>query len=74
MPENALQHSGVNSAKRRILVVAGDPSRQRFLADALQAQYDIVFTQKGAEALDIVYESKDLLALVLLDFALPDNQ
>ncbi len=74
MPENALQHSGISSAKRRILIVAGDPSRQRFLAEALQAQYDVAFAQTGAEALDMIYESKELLALVLLDFALPDNQ
>ncbi len=74
MPDNALQHSGINGSKRRILIVAGDPSRQRFLSDALQGQYDVVYAQTGAEALEMVYESKDLLALVLLDFALPDAQ
>jgi len=74
MPDNNAQHSGINSPKRRILIVAGDPSRQRFLGDALQAQYDIIFAQTGAQALEAVYGSKDLLALVLLDFALPDAQ
>ena len=74
MPDNALQHSGINGSKRRILIVAGDPSRQRFLSDALQAQYDVIYAQTGTEALEMVYESKDLLALVLLDFALPDAQ
>ena len=74
MPDNAMQHSGKNGSKRRILIVAGDPSRQRFLSEALQAQYDVVYAQTGAEALETVYDSKDLLALVLLDFALPDAQ
>ena len=74
MPDNAMQHSGKNGSKRRILIVAGDPSRQRFLSEALQAQYDVVYAQTGAEALETGYASKDLLALVLLDFALPDAQ
>lgn len=74
MPDNALQHSGIDGGKRRILVVAGDPSRQRFLGDALRGQYDVLYTQTGDEALKIIYESKDLLALVLLDFALPNDQ
>jgi len=74
MPDNVSQHSSISSQKRRILIVAGDPSRQRFLGDALQAQYDVIYAQTGAEALEAVYESKDLLALVLLDFALPDTQ
>ena len=47
MPDNALQHSGINGSKRRILIVAGDPSRQRFLSDALQAQYDVIYAQTG---------------------------
>ena len=72
MPDKALQPSGVNSQKRRILIVAGDPSRQRFLGEALQEQYDVVYAQTGEEALEAVYESRDLLALVLLDFALPE--
>lgn len=74
MPDNAMQHSGINGTKRRILIVAGDPSRQRFLSEALQGQYDVVYAQTGAEALEAVYEGKDLLALVLLDFALPGAQ
>ena len=74
MPDNAIQHSGINGSKRRILIVAGDPSRQRFLSEALQGQYDVVYVQTGAEALEAVYEGKDLLALVLLDFALPGDQ
>jgi len=74
MPDNAMQHSGINGSKRRILIVAGDPSRQRFLSEALQGQYDVVYVQTGAEALEAVYEGKDLLALVLLDFALPGDQ
>ena len=74
MPDNALQHSQVNGSKRRILIVAGDPSRQRFLNEALQEQYDVVYAETGAQALETVYGSKDLLALVLLDFALPDDQ
>ena len=74
MPDNAMQHSGINGSKRRILIVAGDPSRQRFLSEALQGQYDVVYAQTGAEALEAVYGGKDLLALVLLDFALPDAQ
>ncbi|MBR2796137.1 MAG: EAL domain-containing protein [Clostridia bacterium] len=74
MPDNAMQHSGINGSKRRILIVAGDPSRQRFLSEALQGQYDVVYAQTGAEALEAVYGGKDLLALVLLDFALPDSQ
>ena len=74
MPDNAMQHSGINGPKRRILIVAGDPSRQRFLSEALKGQYDVVYAQTGAEALEAVYGGKDLLALVLLDFALPDSQ
>lgn len=73
MPDNASQHSGINRSKRRILIVAGDPSRQRFLSEALHAQYDVIYAQTGAQALEIIYESKDLMALVLLDFALPDG-
>ncbi|MBR3274049.1 MAG: EAL domain-containing protein [Clostridia bacterium] len=69
-----MQHSGINGPKRRILIVAGDPSRQRFLSEALKGQYDVVYAQTGAEALEAVYGGKDLLALVLLDFALPDSQ
>ena len=74
MPDNDLQHSAANSAKRRILIVAGDPSRQRFLGDALREQYDVIYTQTGEEALEAIYDSRELLALVLLDFALPDAQ
>ncbi|MBQ6346776.1 MAG: EAL domain-containing protein [Clostridia bacterium] len=74
MPENASPQSGTNNKKRRILIVAGDPSRQRFLGEALQAQYDVIYAQTGEQALESIYESKDLLALVLLDFALPDDR
>ena len=42
MPDNASLQSGTNNKKRRILIVAGDPSRQRFLGEALQAQYDVI--------------------------------
>ena len=74
MPGNASPQSGTNNKKRRILIVAGDPSRQRFLGEALQAQYDVIYAQTGEQALESIYESKDLLALVLLDFALPDDR
>ena len=74
MPDNASPQSGTNKKKRRILIVAGDPSRQRFLGEALQAQYGVIYAQTGEQALESIYESKDLLALVLLDFALPDDQ
>ena len=74
MPENASPQGGTNNKKRRILIVAGDPSRQRFLGEALQAQYDVIYAQTGEQALESIYESKDLLALVLLDFALPDDR
>ena len=62
----------IEEGMRQILVVAsGEESRSRFRS-MLEDQYALVTAETGAQALEILYEHKDALALMLLQLALPD--
>ena len=62
----------VGRGRRRILVVEDEWINREILKLMLERDYDVVFAETGAQALDILGEQFRTLSLVLLDLNLPD--
>ena len=58
--------------KRLILIVEDEIVNRELLKTYLEDEYDILFAETGAEALEAVRLNIDILSLVLLDLNLPD--
>ena len=64
--------SSSNTGRRLILIVDQDQKSQVFLRSGLEAHYEITTAGNGAEALQIIYEKKASLCLILMNLLLPD--
>jgi len=71
MPEHQLTFYAAN-AKRRVLIVEDELINREMLAFLIEDEYEILFAQTGAEALDLLERQHETLSLVLLDLNLPD--
>ncbi|MBD3264186.1 MAG: response regulator [Candidatus Omnitrophica bacterium] len=61
----------MNPARKKILLVDDEKEMLEFLANFLQRNdYDVVFTSRGSEALQLAIESKP--DLIVLDIVMPD--
>ena len=58
--------------KRKLLVVEDDQIIREILKTILEADYEVLFAEDGAQALLTLQEHKDLLSLILLDLIMPN--
>ncbi len=57
--------------RRRILVVDDEAVNRELLGHVLEDEYDVLFAENGAQALQVLQENKASLSLVLLDLMMP---
>ena len=58
--------------KRKLIVVEDEKVNREILRRILEAEYDVILAEDGAEALLKMQEHKDSLSLVLLDLIMPN--
>ena len=61
----------MGEAKRRVLIADDTNVHRRMLTDMLVPQYEVVEAKDGEEALRILEEQNDSIAIVLLDIVMP---
>jgi len=66
MSENGGQFTTLNGGRRLILIVDGEAENRSVLTHALEGHYDVLCAATGREALDVIYEKRDALSLVLV--------
>lgn len=71
MPEKHLKFHSDNG-KRKVLVVEDETLNSNILQMTLQDDYDLLFADCGAQALELIKAHHETLSLVLLDLNLPD--
>ena len=59
------------NVRKHILIADDIPNNRELLGDLLQEDYDIFYAADGVEALEILREHKDEIALLLLDLYMP---
>ena len=64
----------ISEEKRRILLVEDDFINQQMLLESLGGVYDVVMTETGEDALEIIRNQHETLSMVLLDLNLPGIQ
>ena len=57
--------------KRMVLIVDDEIINREMLGALLSSEYDVLYAENGAEALEIMRDHKDTLSLVLLDLLMP---
>jgi PleD family two-component response regulator len=57
--------------RRTVLIVDDELVNLRIMGNILGEEYDILYANDGAEALDIIKSQKDILTLILLDLKMP---
>ena len=57
----------IQNDKRNILVVDDEVINREFLKVILEADYDVLFAEDGAQAINMLREYKTSLSLILLD-------
>ena len=68
---NAKNSFSISEERRRILLVEDDYVNQEMLKATLGDVYDIVISETGEEALEIIQNQHETLSIVLLDLNLP---
>ena len=58
--------------RRRLLVVEDEAINREILGAILERDYDVLFAEDGAEALEILHSNSDRLSLVMLDLIMPN--
>ena len=71
---NAKNSFSISEERRRILLVEDDYVNQEMLKATLGDVYDIVISETGEEALEIIQNQHETLSIVLLDLNLPGIQ
>ena len=59
------------STKRLVLIVDDEIINREMLGALLSNDYDVLFAENGAQALEIMRDNRDILSLVLLDLLMP---
>ncbi len=57
--------------KKRILIVEDNELNRAILCEILSGDYEVLEAENGQEALEILYQHKDSVALILLDVMMP---
>ncbi len=60
------------NGKRQILIADDEYINREILKAVLQDSYELLFATNGQEALDMAYQHKDTLSLILLDLIMPE--
>lgn len=61
-----------NENKRRLLLVVDDEFVNReILGEILKQEYDVLFAENGAEAMELIRKNREALSLILLDLMMP---
>ena len=60
--------------KKQILVVDDDSLNRAMLSEILSDEYQVLEANNGQEALDILMQNKDDIALVITDITKNDNE
>ncbi len=58
--------------KRKVLVVDDELVNRRMLEKIICEEYEVLLAENGREALGVILDNRDTLALVLLDLIMPD--
>ena len=74
MLESGKRFAPMDEGRRQILVATGNAECREQLCSMLSDRYELIHALTGAEALEQMYERRELLALVLLELSLPDRQ
>ena len=56
--------------RQKVLIIEDHPATRKLLQDILQKEFNIFSAQNGEEAVDLVYNNKDI-DLILLDVIMP---
>ncbi len=59
------------SVRRKILIVEDEPINQELLSTILEEDYEILLASDGGEALQVMRDHSDEIAIVLLDLQMP---
>ena len=62
----------MDSEKKKLLVVDDIELNRMILCDLFEWQYDVLQASNGKEAMELIIEHKDNLAIVLLDLVMPE--
>ncbi len=60
------------NGKRLILIAEDEFVNREILKEILQDDYELLFAENGQEALEVIRERADMLALVILDLIMPE--
>ena len=71
MPEDSFKYHP-SGEKRNILVIEDEMINREILGLLIEDEYNALFAETGAQAMDILESQHSLLSLVLLDLNLPD--
>ena len=62
----------MNDKSRRLVLIVDDQEINRdLLGMILEEQYELLFAENGAEAMELIRENRDMLSLILLDLMMP---
>ena len=70
LPESA-RHDPILNVKRQVLIAEDEFVSQQILGNALEREYQVLYAQDGLEAMELLHQHKDSLALMLLDLNMP---
>ena len=71
-PMSGMPDLRARDRKRLVLIVEDEYVNRELLNAHLENDYELLFAETGAEALDILHARSETLSLVLLDLILPD--
>ncbi|MBR1739531.1 MAG: EAL domain-containing protein [Ruminococcus sp.] len=60
------------SIRRKVLVVDDEPVNRRLLGYIVSRDYDVIYSENGVQALELIRENERLLSLILLDLLMPE--
>ena len=60
-----------DSGRRQVLVVDDEPVNRQMLGFILEERYEVLYAEDGIEAMAVLQEKKDTIALVMLDLLMP---
>ena len=72
MTEDTGRFGSMNNGKRLLLIIDGDAQSREILSRALEADFNVILAQTGAEGMRLILDNKDSLSIVLVALELSD--
>lgn len=60
-----------SAVKRKVLIVDDDAVNREILGNILEKNYEVLFAENGADALELIRKHQETLSLILLDLIMP---